>query len=516
MNLINLLKSNYVKGAHLSGVRLADDGDVISVYMLMEMYDTFERSTLKSPLELSGISLKQGPVNQLHKCIRRLRERCGRISAPKSMLRYLMDLLFETSLGSISLLGTLDQQRIDIEMHLVTKRIAVPISGKSTLDCMVILPIVENETARERDLRYRALEHSLEDRDANASRDNSLKQSNMGLRMNDSVVQTNSETPLSLVLMCMSDGPFESLNRDDATLKFFLTNNYYVFLWNYRGYGKSKGSVSLENMISDGERVVKFIRDKFTLKTTIVYGRHIGGHVAKSLSGLVDVVILDRTFSSLSLVSYYRWYSKIIDLFIDNYRINCRQLLDSESSKIVLYDPKMDARVKYLASLTFGLSVELVNVYFNKSNRTDLESNDYVYGVRRLVRRLYNMKFQREYHEKQIKMLDMYRLILSERDTNTLFLAIKRILKVCMARTQVDRIMKDSDLGASADIDLERMESEGNEDLLDEEALSNIHMAAGADGNKQTKDKQFDYSKLVHHQVDKDKCFKTIDKVLFV
>lgn len=70
-------------------------------------------------------------------------------------------------------------------------------------------------------------------------------------------------------------------------LRFFLSKNINVMLWNYRGFGRSKGGrrfccrsndPSPENLREDGEAVLRFCRKELGLKGKIgVYGRSLGG-----------------------------------------------------------------------------------------------------------------------------------------------------------------------------------------------------------------------------------------------
>jgi hypothetical protein len=43
-------------------------------------------------------------------------------------------------------------------------------------------------------------------------------------------------------------------------LRFFLNKNINVMVWNYRGYGQSKGRPDPTNIRKDGELLVRYIR----------------------------------------------------------------------------------------------------------------------------------------------------------------------------------------------------------------------------------------------------------------
>ena len=101
--------------------------------------------------------------------------------------------MFETSLG------TLDQLRIELESNFTSRRVKLQVEKTIHLDTMVILPLIKDETARSKDMRARSLEQQLEDKDANVSRDNSLRYSNFNLRSNDTTLNFESVT---VCIMC--------------------------------------------------------------------------------------------------------------------------------------------------------------------------------------------------------------------------------------------------------------------------------------------------------------------------
>lgn len=97
-------------------------------------------------------------------------------------------------------------------------------------------------------------------------------------------------------------------------LQFFLMRNINVLCWNYRGYGRSKGGpccdrlTTPQNMREDGETIISFCRNELGLKGKIgVYGRSLGGIPTTHMAHYVDMVIVDRSFSSLYSVVYYKF-----------------------------------------------------------------------------------------------------------------------------------------------------------------------------------------------------------------
>lgn len=203
-----------------------------SLLVVLETYDTLGRT-------LSTMQLGSQFASHLKTSASRLREKCEQIISKNNCLKRISNLLFETSLGTMS------QLRIELEINFGGKSVKVGVQKGVGLDCMVIPPIIPNESARSRDMRSRAIEHQLEDKEAAASRDNSMKNSNVGLRMNDSLFSTNES--INFVVFCQPNGvPFEVNYYDQTWLRFFLEKNYHVLLWNYRGYGRSEGKPTLE------------------------------------------------------------------------------------------------------------------------------------------------------------------------------------------------------------------------------------------------------------------------------
>lgn len=83
--------------------------------------------------------------------------------------------------------------------------------------------------------------------------------------------------------------------------------------WNYRGYARSKGTSCRRTpnpkiLREDGEAILRYCRNELGLKGKIgVYGRSLGGLVTSHLAQYVDMVIVDRSFSNLYEIAYYKF-----------------------------------------------------------------------------------------------------------------------------------------------------------------------------------------------------------------
>lgn len=86
---------------------------------------------------------------------------------------------------------------------------------------------------------------------------------------------------------------------------FYKNFGYNVFIYSYRGYGKSTGNANEAGIKTDADTVMEYLmKDKQYLESSLVlYGRSLGGAVAIYLaatqSSNVSALILENTFLSI-------------------------------------------------------------------------------------------------------------------------------------------------------------------------------------------------------------------------
>lgn len=86
-----------------------------------------------------------------------------------------------------------------------------------------------------------------------------------------------------------------------------MNHGMNVVVWNYRGYGCSKGTPDPYNIKRDGESVLEFCVKTLQLKGKIgIYGRSLGGivacHLGKYAKG-IDMLIADRTLGNFETLT---------------------------------------------------------------------------------------------------------------------------------------------------------------------------------------------------------------------
>mmetsp|Transcript_28712 Transcript_28712/g.28387 ORF Transcript_28712/g.28387 Transcript_28712/m.28387 type:complete len:289 (-) Transcript_28712:341-1207(-) len=146
-------------------------------------------------------------------------------------------------------------------------------------------------------------------------------------------------------------------------LEFYIRNGINVFLWNYRGYGRTPGKPSLPRIQKDGQIIVNYLRTTKNVPKLGVHGESLGGCIATYLARecALDFLFADRTFASLEDTSFFN-FGKVA-----YWGLKVAQKADSDSAgdylaadcyKILSSDPQ-DKMISDLASLKSGVSYRL-------------------------------------------------------------------------------------------------------------------------------------------------------------
>ena len=260
---------------------------------------------------------------------------------------------------------------------------------------------------------------------------------------------------------------------------------------------------------------MEFVKSRFRPLVLTLYGRSIGGHVARALQDLADVLVLDRTFTSIGLIPRFkigRWAQKICDFMLDNYEYNVQSLANSGCKKIIIYDPKQDEVVGYLSSLTFGLTAELAKLLYNKRGK---KTKDRIASEGLTVfKRLESARLTEEYFNSLLPVVEYYKFVLNERDTRLFFLASRRLIRACFFRAELDRDPAHKNRLKMMEFAAPPLLDDLEIDLLDEDTLSSIHSDQRILAeNKNINSELFEYSRLLEVQNDKERAMNILDNV---
>jgi alpha/beta superfamily hydrolase len=159
-------------------------------------------------------------------------------------------------------------------------------------------------------------------------------------------------------------------------IELYSDTGMSLVMWNYRGYGRSKGTPDLKKMKLDGEILIDYLRNQRKCNIIGVHGESLGGSIATHLAKTkkVDFLFADRTFASLSNAARYN-FGKLAEVLFKavgpNDSNSVKDFLDVECFKIVSCDSN-DLMINNLASLKSGVALQ----YFIENNFEDFPFTD--------------------------------------------------------------------------------------------------------------------------------------------
>ena len=196
--------------------------------------------------------------------------------------------------------GSVDEMKIQLEINYPAHRFSFKPNKSSKIDCMAVCSIKRSEWNN--DSVYEDKRQFLR---RVFDRNNDSGASHQLMTEIDDLDSFRGNHVKKVVIICQPNAAVYELSCfEHRVLDFYLVNGFTVIYWNYRGYGRSTGIPSMSNLRSDGEKLVELVREKLQPEKVVVHGRSLGGHVAKSLASTVDLVICDRTFSSISKLRF--------------------------------------------------------------------------------------------------------------------------------------------------------------------------------------------------------------------
>ncbi|CAI5747309.1 unnamed protein product [Peronospora destructor] len=187
-----------------------------------------------------------------------------------------------------------------------------------------------------------------------------------------------------VVILCNPNGglyEFHHLQMD--WVQFYTADlDCHVLVYNYRGYGRCKGSPSPAMHNLDGLAIVDYLKKVRKIKRVAVHGESIGGLVATYVARMsphVSVLIADRTFSTVPALAQRmiaRWAGTVVDWFMRWETDNVQNYLDATCAKLLCSDP-CDEIILDGASLKSGvaLNLELGDKTFNLPRQREADGS---------------------------------------------------------------------------------------------------------------------------------------------
>ena len=128
--------------------------------------------------------------------------------------------------------------------------------------------------------------------------------------------------------------------------------SYDVFMLDYRGYGKSEGSISNEEQVyQDIQTVYNELKKKYPEENTIVLGYSIGTGPAAKLASDNNPRLLILQAPYFSLTDMMRHSYAIIPTFILKYKFATNEYVSACKMPVVIFHGNQDAVIYYGSSI---------------------------------------------------------------------------------------------------------------------------------------------------------------------
>ena len=146
-----------------------------------------------------------------------------------------------------------------------------------------------------------------------------------------------SETPAKGLVFYLH-GNADNLQRWGEFAADFTTIGYDVFMYDYRGYGKSTGSSSKKNIYADAITMLNWINTTFPSDNLVIYGRSLGSAIASKLAAHENpkLLILETPFANFTDVIYWPLKPSLI-LFPDKIDFSNQDILPAVKCPTVIF-----------------------------------------------------------------------------------------------------------------------------------------------------------------------------------
>lgn len=123
----------------------------------------------------------------------------------------------------------------------------------------------------------------------------------------------------------------------------YLKNGYNVFFLDYRGYGKSQGSISSEKqLIADAQLAYDWVQKRSPQGKFVISGTSIGTGIATQIAANnpVDLLLLNSPYSAMQ--DLIREKYPIVPPFVIKYKLLTRQYVNQVDCPIVVFHGQRD------------------------------------------------------------------------------------------------------------------------------------------------------------------------------
>jgi pimeloyl-ACP methyl ester carboxylesterase len=182
-----------------------------------------------------------------------------------------------------------------------------------------------------------------------------------------------------------------SLNSWGGVAKTYTDLNYDVFILDYRGYGKSEGSIEGQGQLfQDIQTVYDELKHKYSEDKIIVLGYSIGTGLAAKVASVNNPRLLILQAPYYSLTDMMRHTYPIIPTFVLKYKLETDTYIRDCKMPIVIFHGDQDEVIYYGSSLklkeAFKREDTLITLIGQGHNEMT-ENQDYKIEIKKILQR---------------------------------------------------------------------------------------------------------------------------------
>lgn len=142
-----------------------------------------------------------------------------------------------------------------------------------------------------------------------------------------------------------------NLSRWGYVADVFLKNNYDLLVYDFRGYGKSNGSISESNFYQDARYIYEQLANDYGEDRIVVYGRSIGTAIATKVASEHNPKQLILESPYYSMPDLVKNIFPFIPTFLLRYKFRTDKMIISVKCPITIFHGTLDEVIYYGSTL---------------------------------------------------------------------------------------------------------------------------------------------------------------------
>ncbi|NOX69980.1 MAG: alpha/beta hydrolase, partial [Gammaproteobacteria bacterium] len=162
-------------------------------------------------------------------------------------------------------------------------------------------------------------------------------------------IRFTQEDPLGLIFFLHGNGG--NIESWSSGADFYQRVNYDMFMFDYRGYGKSTGRVSSQTQLhNDVQKAWDSVAPLYAGKPIVIYGRSLGAALAAELATHVDAekIILVSPFTSMEAIAKAQY--PLLPVSLVRYPLKTSEIIGNIHSPVILVHGDQDRLIPLVHS----------------------------------------------------------------------------------------------------------------------------------------------------------------------